>query len=306
MTNFILALALCAAVVSATYTFDEYVKAYSKPWKKDHKEYSSREAIFNKAVAKIDAHNRLYEQGKTSYKMGVNSMSAMEPKEYKTKFGFDKKMLQHGPSLGEKLKKEGIDVKPVSQLPTSVDWREKNIVSAVKDQGHCGSCWAFSTTAVLESYVAKESGLLFNLSPQQLASCAPNPDKCGGSGGCEGATYDVSFGYASSITADGGGLYEEYQYAYNSYYGEDFECKTIKDTEPVAGIDGWITLVSNNYTQLMNAVAQSGPVAVVVDASDWSSYTEGVFDGCNTESPDINHGVVVVGYGVCEKHGPYW
>jgi cathepsin L len=152
--------------------------------------------------------------------------------------------------------------------------------------------------------VAKNSGLLYNLSPQQIASCSPNPEQCGGSGGCEGATYDVSFGYATDATHSGGGLYSEYQYAYNSYYGQDYDCKTLSD--PVAGINGYTTLASNNYTQLMNAVAQVGPVAVVVDASAWGTYKEGVFDGCDTESPDINHGVVVVGYGVCEKHGPYW
>lgn len=62
----------------------------------------------------------------------------------------------------------------------TVDWRDSGIVSAVKDQGHCGSCWAFATTATIESYVAKESGLLFDLSVEQIAMCAPNPDSCGG------------------------------------------------------------------------------------------------------------------------------
>merc|ERR1712146_258681 len=67
---------------------------------------------------------------------------------------------------------------PISQLPKAIDWRTKGVVSAVKDQGHCGSCWAFASTATVESSVAKNTGLLFDLSVQQMAFCAPNPDSC--------------------------------------------------------------------------------------------------------------------------------
>ena len=61
-----------------------------------------------------------------------------------------------------------LTLKPVGELPTAVDWRKANIVSPVKDQGSCGSCWAFASTAVLESFVAKESGLLFDFSVEQV------------------------------------------------------------------------------------------------------------------------------------------
>ena len=96
--------------------------------------------------------------------------------------GNSKSMRQH--HQPKSLKSHNINMKPVSELPTEVDWRSSGIVSAVKDQGGCGSCWAFAATATLESHIAKETGLLFSLSPQQIASCSPNPDKCGGTGGC--------------------------------------------------------------------------------------------------------------------------
>jgi len=286
-------------------TFREYVKKFGKNFRGD--EYTRRERIYKNNLVEIQQHNKLYDQGKVSYKMGVNKFTATDAKEMKTRFGFNKKMAQHTSKLGKKLEEDGFNMLPVDQLPKKVDWREEGIVTAVKDQGHCGSCWAFSTTAVLESHVAKDSGLLFDLSPQQIASCAPNPEQCGGTGGCEGATYDVSFGYAASITNQdaGTGLYQEFQYAYNSYYGQDYTCQTVD--EPVAGITGYTTLATNNYTELMNAVAQSGPVAVVVDASKWGAYDGGIFDGCEgDEHPDINHGVVIVGYGSCRIHGDYW
>ena len=304
MTKMLTLLALTASVSASVTTFEEYKKAYHNSAAWSASEYARRAAIFETNVAAIAKHNA---NPHKSYTLAINKMTAMEPKEWSTKFGFDKKMLTHAePNLQGALVDQGIVIRPVSELPASKDWRDDNVVTAVKDQGHCGSCWAFSATGVLESHVALASGYLFDLSPQQLASCAENPQQCGGTGGCMGATYDVAFGYASGS----GGLYQEFQYPYNSYYGSDYECRVGSDdfatTEPVAGIKGYMTLHSNNYTELMNAVAFAGPVAIVVDASDWSGYEGGVFDGCNAESPDINHGVVLVGYGECEVHGKYW
>merc|ERR1712070_1095672 len=80
-----------------------------------------------------------------------------------------------------------IPLKHVSDLPVNKDWRDAKptVVSPVKNQGGCGSCWAFSTVEVLESAVAIASGKLLELSPQQVVSCAPNPNDCGGTGGCQ-------------------------------------------------------------------------------------------------------------------------
>jgi cathepsin L len=183
-------------------------------------------------------------------------------------------------------------MKNVSALPKSVDWREADIVTAVKDQGHCGSCWAFASTAVIESHVAKSTGLLFDLSVQQMAMCAPNPNHCGGTGGCAGSTAEIAFDYVTKSD----GLYQEYQYSYSSYYGKDYEC-TIPTGNPVATINGYVQLPENNYAALMNAVAELGPMAISVDASAWSAYESGVFDGCNQKNPDIDHAVTLVGYG---------
>jgi cathepsin L len=110
------------------------------------------------------------------------------------------------------------------------------VATAVKDQGHCGSCWAFATTAVIESHVALSSGLLFDLSVEQMAMCAPNPESCGGTGGCEGSTAELAFEYV----AGSGGLLEEFQYSYTSYYGEDFECAMPAGQAAVATISGYV------------------------------------------------------------------
>ena len=82
-----------------------------------------------------------------------------------------------------------------SQLPESVDWREKNVVTDVKNQGACGSCWAFAATEQIESYTAIASGQLTKLSAQQMTSCTPNPLQCGGDGGCSGSTPPLGYNY---------------------------------------------------------------------------------------------------------------
>merc|ERR1719174_3195661 len=80
------------------------------------------------------------------------------------------------------------DIK-VSDLPASVDWRDKGAISAVKDQGYCGSCWAFATAETIESYLQINSGnsAVEELSAQHITSCTPNELSCGGTGGCQGS-----------------------------------------------------------------------------------------------------------------------
>jgi cathepsin L len=149
--------------------------------------------------------------------------------------------------------------------------------------------------------VAIASGLLFDLSPEQIAMCSPNPESCGGTGGCEGATAEVAFEYVSNSI----GMLEEFQYPYTSYYGVDAACSMPSGQAGVATINGYVQLPANNYTALMNAVATVGPIAVSVDASTFHSYTSGIFAGCNQVNPDINHAVTLVGYG--EENGQkYW
>eukprot|EP01035_Chromulina_nebulosa_P021230 gene21230-27505_t len=255
-----------------------------------------RKNLFTIELERVKAHNAK----NLSWKEGINKFSYLTKDEKKAFFGRSKGVAKHH---APKNRKEFDYVslgKPVSSLPTSADWRESGIVSVVKDQGYCGSCWAFAATAVLESHVAKETGLLFDLSPEEIAMCSPNPEQCGGSGGCSGATAEVAFDYVASSS----GIHEEYQYPYLSYFGTNYDCSLPPDSASVS-ITGYVQLPVNNYTALMNAIATVGPIAVSVDASTFHSYESGIFSGCNQVNPDINHAVTLVGFG--EENGQkYW
>jgi len=277
------------------YTFDKFVQEFNLKF--EPHEVEQRRSVFLAELARV----KLHISQNLSWKEGVTKFSAMTSGEKKAFFGRNKNAAKATLKSAKSLPSDFV-LKNVKDLPASMDWRDSDIVSAVKDQGHCGSCWAFASTAVIESHVAKESGLLFDLSVQQIAMCTSNPHHCGGDGGCTGATCALAFDYVT----DSDGLYQEYQYAYTSYYGTNYDC-ALPTGNPVATIDGYVQLPSNNYTALMNAVAQVGPVAISVDASTWHSYDSGIFDGCNQVNPDINHGVVVVGYGTCPvTNQDYW
>lgn len=254
-------------------------------------EYEYREKIFLKEYTRVIMHN----EKNLPWKEKLNHMSHLTNEEKKDFLGLNKAFTQ------QNHKNYLNNYHYTNTIPKSVDWRQKGVVSSVKDQGHCGSCWAFASTATIESHVAINTGKLFDLSPQQIASCTPNPNNCGGSGNCEGATSELAFDYV----ANSNGLLEEYQYSYTSYYGVESTCNIPEGGVPKAKIDGYNKLPSNNYQALLYAVATHGPIAISVDASNWHAYSSGIFNGCNQANPDINHAVVLVGYG--EENGQkYW
>lgn len=197
----------------------------------------------------------------------------------------------------------GLQAPPPSEeysgdLPDAIDWRQKaGVVTKVKDQGGCGSCWAFSAVESLESHLAITMGKPAPvLSPQQIVSCSPNPQHCGGSGGCSGSTQWLAFNYTETA---GIGLESTYPYV-----GVTGTCD-MAEVKPVAANSGYIRLPSNNYTALAHAVATLGPVSISLAAGSvgWQIYGGGVLDGdCGF---DVDHGVQLVGYGTDGGKG-YW
>jgi len=139
------------------------------------------------------------------------------------------------------------------------------------------------------------------LSEQQILDCTPNPQQCGGTGGCEGGTAELAYARIMEL----GGLTTEALYPYVSGAGRDYKCKNPIPA-PAAKVQNYTKLPENEYLPLVTAVATIGPIAISVDAGAWGRYSSGVFDGCNQKNPDIDHAVVLVGYGTDPKLGDYW
>ena len=182
-------------------------------------------------------------------------------------------------------------------------WRRAGVVTAVKNQGGCGSCWAFAATEAVESAFALATGRLEVLSEQQVLDCTPNPLECGGDGGCTGGTPELAFARMAQL----GGLASEWEYPYESFNGRGFACRAAGNATggapPLARVAGFQQLPSNERLPVLRALAEHGPLAVNVDASAWFAYESGVFTGCAKASTDIDHAVVLVGYGTDDASG---
>jgi cathepsin H len=184
-------------------------------------------------------------------------------------------------------------------LPASKDWREKRVVTPVKNQGACGSCWTFSTSGVVESHEALATGRLVSLSEQQLVDCAGAFNNHGCNGGLPSQAMEYIH-YA-------GGLEPEADYAYK---GKDGACK-FNPSKAAARILAVKNISQGDEAGLLTAVGTVGPVAIAFDCGPggFQHYKAGVFDGenCPTSPQKVNHAVLAVGYGHDSKTGKdYW
>jgi len=276
------------------YSFEKYLTEYNKEYSND--EYLFRKSIFETKLDSVRKHNQDKSQ---SWKKGINHMSDWTDVEFKRLLGY-KKQLAYASKAKKTFTYPKVNVK---DLPKHVDWRDRAVLTAVKDQGQCGSCWSLGTAETVESHWALATGELMALSQQQILDCTPNPNQCGGQGGCSGGTAELAYAQIMSM----GGLTTEWTYPYVSYFGSNAQCKFVfNTTRPFAKISNYVDLPPNEYLPVLQAVATIGPLAISVDASAWSDYEHGVFTGCNKTNPDIDHEVQLVGYGSDAVQGDYW
>jgi cathepsin F len=210
----------------------------------------------------------------------MSPFANMNPEQFKTRNGYRKneKAVQ-GPLLD------------VSNVADSWDWRDHGAVNPIKDQGQCGSCWAFSTVANVEGVGAVETSKLLSLSEQQLMDCDSSD------GGCNGGLPSNAFQF---MIDNGMGLEGESQYPYTA---ADGTCHKTASQEK-AFITAWHQ-TSTDETQIAAALQQYGPLSIGINANTLQFYSGGVANPflCNPQA--LDHGVAIVGFGT-DSGKDYW
>lgn len=264
-------------------SFARFAHRYGKRYE-NVEEIQRRFQIFSETLKMIRSHNK---KG-LSYTMGINEFADMTWDEFR------KHKLGAAQNCSATIK--GNHKLTNAVLPELKDWREAGIVSPVKNQGHCGSCWTFSTTGALEAAYAQAFGKGISLSEQQLVDCAGAFNNFG----CNGGLPSQAFEYIKY----NGGLETEDEYPYT---GKDGVCKYASENAAVQVLDS-VNITLGAEDELKHAVALVRPVSVAFEVvTGFRAYKKGVYTSttCGSSPMDVNHAVLAVGYGV-ENGIPYW
>ncbi|XP_039610676.1 procathepsin L-like [Polypterus senegalus] len=243
----------------------------------------------------IQEHN--LENPGGSFTMSMNKFGDLTNEEYRQLQGafVSKKQRTSAKTVSASELKRKASRLNVSNSP-SIDYRTRGFVTRVKDQGQCGSCWAFSTTGAIEGQIFKKTGNLVSLSEQNLVDCS----KPYGTYGCQGAWMSHAYDYVLK----NGGIESENTYPYTAR--DDQPC-LYNSRRSVARITGYKFLPEGDEQALANAVATVGPITVTLDASNpsFQFYSSGIYNDPNCDEEQLNHAVLLVGYGT-EGNQDYW
>jgi len=291
-------LAVLALAFSCTLALDVTLNEHWNLWKDANSQRFSdaeehvRRAIWENNLKKVQEHNLQADLGVHTYWLGMNKFAAMTVDEFvKAMNGYnvtmrgertqDRHTFRFNPRLGD--------------LPDTVDWRDKGYVTPIKDQGQCGSCWAFSATGSLEGQTFAKTKTLPSLSEQNLVDCSTKQ----GNQGCNGGLMDQAFEYIKVNN----GIDTESSYPYEA---RDGTCR-FKAADVGATDTGFTDITSKDESALQQAVATVGPISVAIDAShaSFQLYKKGVYHEALCSQTRLDHGVLAVGYGT-DAGKDYW
>jgi cathepsin L len=261
MLFFFALIAIVSAKTDYEGQFKTFLKSYNKIYEGDEVAY--RFNVFKKNVDAINAHNAQ----NLEWSKGINQFTDLTQAEFeKTYLGY----IHRPRSIAPVSTEEG----PFAD----VDWRGKGAMTPIKDQGQCGSCWAFSTTGGVEGAEFVKSGSVTSLSEQSLVDCSGSY----GNQGCNGGLMDNAFKFIKAK-----GIPTETSYPYTA---RDGSCKSFTVSTKISSF--------TDTTNLGGDIAQQ-PISVAVDATKWSSYRSGTYSCSGRVS--LDHGVLLAG-----SYSDYW
>lgn len=288
--------------------FENYVKKHNKSYRSDPDEYNKRFEHFLESmdeIERLNAESRGSDESRARY--GLTYLSDMSKEEFKNLHLSDEAITkipeeykgdndnEYDYLLGTKDDNKVYLRRKRASLPLAVDWRDKGVISSVKNQGICGACWAFSTIGTIEAMAAIANNKLQELSVQEMVDCAGY-----GNSGCSGGDICLLL-YWLSLTKTPIELEKAYPLRMN-----DGVCRKHTNATGVKVKDFICMDMVGNENKIIELLATHGPVTVAVNALTWQNYLGGVIQyHCSGEVKDLNHAVQLIGYNV-NTEVPYY
>nr|AAK16515.1 cathepsin L-like cysteine proteinase [Litomosoides sigmodontis] len=257
-------------------------------------ENNLRMAIFESNEILTEKLNEQYKKGLISYATQLNDLADLTDEEFLTMNGLQAMNETDSSRRTRQASNRFYQYDRNEKLPAYVDWRKKGYVTPIRNQGQCGSCYAFGALAALEAYHKKKTGKLIDLSPQNVIDCTWEY----GNRGCNGGRLVPVFQYAKSH-----GIMTESSYPYVTVARRDCRWDQRK---AVATDNGAYEIQHGDELGLKHAVAKHGPVVVGISGHHRSFrfYRTGIYADEKCDVP--SHAVLVVGYGTHKTRGDYW
>jgi len=282
MNKILAVLVLCGVALATADEFTSFMSTYNKAYTQE--EFARRRAVFYDTLAEINQIN----SENRGWEAGVNEWSDLTWEEFKGRFLMAPQKCS--------ATKESTHVWTGKPNIDPVDWRNKGAVTPVKNQGSCGSCWAFSTIGAVESSDFIVNGKLQTASEQQLVDCAGGFKNMG----CRGGLPSQAFQYL--MWTNGSQSSSSY-----SYTGRDGQCK-FKQAGVIIRLSDEVNITERDEKMLVDSITKT-PVSVAYQVSgDFRNYKSGVYDSkqCKSGPMDVNHAVLAVGYNSTSAGVPYY
>ncbi|XP_077963843.1 digestive cysteine proteinase 2 [Gasterosteus aculeatus] len=270
---------------------DEAAPTEWEVWKSSHgvnyedADDMQRRSIWEENRQMIEDNNQGFFMGRRPFTMAMNKYGDLTRQELRVLQGamIDSQFVKRGKTASSRR----LRYNAKKLAAHVVDYRQMGYVTEVKDQGFCGSCWAFSTTGAIEGQIYKKTGQLVSLSEQNLVDCS----RSYGTYGCSGAWMANAYDYVVS-----NGLQSANAYPYTSV---DTQPCYYDGRQAVAHIKDYRFIPKGDEQALADAVATVGPITVAIDAdhSSFLFYSSGIYDEPNCNPNNLSHAVLLVGYG---------